>query len=64
MTYAEMQVARAEYLRALEPAKKPRGATRAQLARRERRFGRCVYCGELFTGHTLQQTLDCANARS
>ena len=45
MTYQEMQQAEAKYLAAInDQSKKQRGATKAQLAYRAKRFGRCPDC--------------------
>lgn len=64
MTYQEMQKAEAELNAAMAPVRKQRGATKAQLAWRAHSLRSCVNCGESFGSHSVQQTQDCANARS
>jgi hypothetical protein len=67
MTYQEMQKAEAELNAALSPAKKQRGATKAQLEHRAKirhANALCVNCAVPFGMHTLAMTIDCANARS
>ena len=66
MTYAEMQLAEAEYLKAIAPQKKQRGASKAQLAYRAKFLTRelCVSCGMPFNLHTPRMTYECAMNRS
>ena len=72
MTYQELQQVEAEFQAATEVpasdapvkrASKRRGATKAQLAHRAQLFSLCC-CGRSFSAHTIDQTRDCAMARS
>ena len=70
MTYAEMQRAEAELRKAMEPQRRQRGATKAQLAYRQEKFAArsratpCVYCLRPLGAHTTSEMLDCSKARS